>query len=130
MPGTPARAVEGRFLAGRLFEVAVHYGDDGTGADGVEDRFNKLKRELTGEYGELTADRQDRSTQDQFATRTLSFHREPVQGLFMLLAYTEIEDLLRKKREATFSLLYRNDNLRQDLERKLQEPAPAGAAGK
>jgi hypothetical protein len=130
LPGTSARAVEGRFHTGRLFEVTVHYGDDGAGIDAVEERFNKLKRELTVEYGDLAADRQDRTVEDQFATRTLSFHREPVQGLFLLLAYTEIEDLLRKKREALFSLIYRNDNLRQDLERKLQEPLPPGATDK
>jgi hypothetical protein len=117
LPDAAAQALEGRFHGGRLFEVTVHYRDPAASAEDMETRFNKLKKELTGEYGALSANRQDRTIKDQFATRTLSFHREPVKGLFLLLAYTEIEDQLRKTREATFSLLYRNDNLRQDLEK-------------
>lgn len=95
----------------------------------MEARFNKLKLELTGEYGTLTANRQDRTIKDHFATRSLSFHREPVKGLFLLLAYSELEDQLRKTREATFSLLYRNDNLRQDLEKLLLPDPPASGGG-
>lgn len=111
--------------------MTVHYRDDNTSADDMEARFNKLKLELTGEYGALVADRQDRNVKDRYATRSLSFHREPVKGLFLLLAYTEVEDQLRQTREATFSLLYRNDNLRQDLEKLLANPAPAiGVGGK
>ncbi|MCW1921633.1 hypothetical protein OKA05_03655 [Luteolibacter arcticus] len=128
LPGAAAQALEGRFHGGRLFEVTVHYRDPAANADEMETRFNKLKKELTGEYGALSANRQDRTIKDQFATRTLSFHREPVKGLFLLLAYTEIEDQLRKTREATFSLLYRNDNLRQDLE-KLAAPAGQNTGG-
>jgi hypothetical protein len=52
-----------------------------------------------------------------------------VKGLFLLLAYTAVEDQLRKTSEATFSLLYRNDNLRQDLE-KLLVPAGKVPGGK
>ncbi len=123
LPGAAAQAVEGRFHSGRLFEVTVHYRDPQAGADAMEARFNKLKKELAGEYGALSANRQDRAIHDRFATRTVSFHREPVRGLFLLLAYTEVEDQLRQTREATFSLLYRNDNLRQDLDKLL---VPAG----
>lgn len=123
LPDSAAREIEGRFHSGRLFEVTVHYRDPIATAEELETRFNKLKKELTAEYGTLSANRQDRTVRDKFATRTVSFHREPVRGLFLLLAYTEIEDQLRKTREATFSLLYRNDNLRQDLEKLL---APAG----
>ena len=127
LPGTAAHSVEGRFHTGRLFEVTVHYRDPATAADEMEARFNKLKKALAAEYGELTANRQDRSVKDQFATRSLSFHREPVKGLFLLLAYSEVEDQLRHTREATFSLVYRNDNLRQDLEKLLAPATPAGA---
>lgn len=129
LPGAAAQAVEGRFHTGRLFEVTVHYRDGEVSADEMEARFNKLKLELTGEYGTLTANRQDRTIKDHFASRSLSFHREPVKGLFLLLAYSEVEDQLRKSREATFSLLYRNDNLRQDLEKLLAPPAPVTGAG-
>ena len=129
LPGTAAQSVEGRFHTGRLFEVTVNYRDPAATADEVETRFNKLKKALASEYGELVADRQDRSVKDQFATRSLSFHREPVKGLFLLLAYTEVEDQLRHSREATFSLLYRNDNLRQDLEKLLAPAAPVKGDG-
>ena len=129
LPDTAARSVEGRFHSGRLFEVTVNYRDPATTADEMEARFNKLKKALTAEYGALTANRQDRTVKDHFATRTLSFHREPVKGLFILLAYSEIEDQVRHTREATFSLLYRNDNLRQDLEKLLAPAKPLSGGG-
>lgn len=129
LPGAAAQALEGRFHSGRLFELTVHYRDSQAGTDTMEARFNKLKKELSAEYGALSANRQDRVIKDNFATRSVSFHREPVKGLFLLLAYTAVEDQLRKTSEATFSLLYRNDNLRQDLE-KLLVPAGKEAAGK
>lgn len=129
LPGTAAQSVEGRFHSGRLFEVTVNYRDPAASADEMEARFNKLKKALTAEYGALTANRQDRAVKDQFATRSLSFHREPVKGLFLLLAYSEIEDQARHTREATFSLLYRNDNLRQDLEKLLAPAKPLSGSG-
>lgn len=125
LPGAKSQALEGRFHSGRLYELTVHYRDPEAGTDVMEARFNQLKKELSAEYGTLTANRQDRAIKDQFATRSISFHREPVKGLFLLLAYTAVEDQLRKTSEATFSLLYRNDNLRQDLEKLL---VPAGQA--
>lgn len=123
LPGAKSQALEGRFHSGRLYELTVHYRDPEAGTDVMEARFNQLKKELSTEYGALSANRQDRTVKDGFATRSVSFHREPVKGLFLLLAYTSVEDQLRKTSEATFSLLYRNDNLRQDLEKLL---APAG----
>lgn len=129
LPGAAAQALEGRFHSGRLFELTVHYRDPEASTDTMEARFNKLKKELAAEYGALSANRQDRVIKDNFATRSVSFHREPVKGLFLLLAYTAVEDQLRKTSEATFSLLYRNDNLRQDLE-KLLVPAGKEPAGK
>jgi hypothetical protein len=116
LPSSTARAIEARFLAGRLFEVAVHYGLPTDPPDDVLARFEELKRKLATEYGELVPNQQDRKISDQFATRTLAFHREPVKGVFLMLAMTEIEDLLRQSRQATYSLIYRNDNFRQQLE--------------
>ncbi len=116
LPSSEAEALEARFQTGRLYEVTVRYGKTAGEADDVERRFNEMKRELSTEYGRLTANQQEKSVENDFATRTLSFHREPVKGLFLLLAFTEMNDLLRKNREATFSLVYRNDNLKQQLE--------------
>lgn len=116
LPGARAHALEARFLRGRLFEVTVDYGASGESAEEVEARFAELKRQLTAEYGELSANKRERNIEDQFATTKASFHREPVQGLFLLLARTEVEDLRRDSRRLTFSLLYRNDNLRRRIE--------------
>lgn len=123
LPDSPARAVEARFLDGRLIEATVHYGGPDQTAEAVEAEFNRLRRELGKEHGAFVANKQERTVEDEFATRTLSFHREPVRGLFLLTAFTEIEDLLRKSRRATYSVIYRNDNLRQRLE---AEARPSG----
>jgi hypothetical protein len=88
----------------------------------MEARFEELRKQLTREHGTLLPNRQQRTVEDQFATRTQSFHREPVKGLFLLLAYTEVEDLLRKSKDARFSLIYRNDNFRNELEKEPDQP--------
>ena len=122
LPETKAGAVEGRFLGGRLFELTVHYFDAEAPAAVMETRFEELRKQVTREHGALLANQQQRSVEDQFVTRTESFHREPVKGLFLLLAYTEVEDLLRKSKDARFSLIYRNDNFRKELETELKQP--------
>jgi hypothetical protein len=122
LPDTKAGAVEGRFLGGKLFELTVHYFDKEASADLMEARFEELRKQLSRELGALLPNRQQRSVEDQFVTRTQSFHREPVKGLFLLLAYTEVEDLLRKSKDARFSLIYRNDNFRKELEAELKKP--------
>lgn len=121
LPGTKAASVEGRFLAGKLFELTVHYVDPEASADTMAARFTELKKELGGMYGELRPNQRKQEVADQFATRTQAFHREPVKGLFLMLAFTEVEDLLRKSREAKFSLIYRNDNFRKELEELLKK---------
>jgi len=123
LPGTMDSAIEGRFLNGRMFEITVHYTDPAASADSMETRFQQLKQKLTLDNGPLVADQQQRSTSDQFSTRTQSFHREPVKGLFLMLAYTEVEDQLRKSKDARYSVIYRNDNLRQEIEKLLLSPA-------
>jgi hypothetical protein len=122
LPDTKAGAVEGRFLGGRLYEITVHYFDKEASANLMEARFEELRKQVTREHGPLLANQQRRTVEDQFVTRTQSFHREPVKGLFLLLAYTEVEDLLRKSKDARFSLIYRNDNFRKELEAELATP--------
>ncbi len=120
LPESQAGAVEGRFLAGKLFELTVHYFDADASADLIEARFEALRKQLSVERGALIADHQDAPVEDQFVTRTRSFHREPVKGLFLVLAFTEVEDLLRKTKEARFSLIYRNDNFKDELMKNLE----------
>lgn len=122
LPETKAGAVEGRFLGGKLYELTVHYFDSEASADLMQSRFEKLRKQVTAEHGKLRTNQQQRSVADQFVTRTQSFHREPVKGLFLLLAFTEVEDLLRKSKDARFSLIYRNDNFRKELEKELKSP--------
>jgi hypothetical protein len=115
LPETQAGAVEGRFLGGKLYELTVHYTDATASADVMETRFEALRKQVAQEHGTLLPNQQRRTVEDQFVTRTQSFHREPVKGLFLLLAFTEVEDLLRKSKDARFSLIYRNDNFRNEL---------------
>ena len=122
LPETQAGAVEGRFLTGRLFELTIHYFDPEASADLIESRFEALRKQVALEHGALLTNQQRRSVEDQFVTRIQSFHREPVKGLFLLLAFTEVEDLLRKSKEARFSLIYRNDNFRNELLGELKKP--------
>lgn len=124
LPETQAGALEGRFIGGKLFEVTVHYSDPEATVGVIEGRFEALRRKITTEQGPLIANQRESKVEDQFATRTQSYHREPVRGLFVLLAYTEVEDLLRKKREAKFSLIYRNDNLKEEVRGALAAPEP------
>lgn len=122
LPETKAGALEGRYLGGRLFELTVHYFDAEASADLMESRFEDLRKQVTTEHGALLTNQQQRSVEDQFVTRTQSFHREPVKGLFLLLAFTEVEDLLRKSKDARFSLIYRNDNYRKELLAGMKDP--------
>ncbi len=122
LPETKAGAVEGRFLGGKLYELTVHYFDPEASADLMESRFEALRKQVVAEHGKLLTNQQQRAVEDQFVTRTQSFHREPVRGLFLLLAFTEVEDLLRKSKDARFSLIYRNDNFRRELEQELKKP--------
>ena len=119
LPDSQAAAVEGRFLTGKLFELTVHYSDPSASADLMESRFDGLRKQVALEHGPLLPNQQQRTVADQFVTRTQSFHREPVKGLFLLLAFTEVEDLLRKSKDARFSLIYRNDNFRKELMKEI-----------
>ena len=123
LPETGAKVVEARYLGGRMIEFTQHFGLPGQTADEVAAEFEKWRRDLASRHGSFVANQQDRSVKDQFATRTRAFHREPVRGLFILIALTEVEDLLRQTREASFSILHRNDNLRQRIEAELKAPS-------
>ena len=120
LPETQAGAVEGRFLAGKLYELTVHYFDPEASADLMATRFDALRKQVASEHGALLTNQQQKAVADQYVTRTQSFHREPVKGLFLLLVFTEVEDLLRKSKDARFSLIYRNENFRNELSEELK----------
>ena len=120
LPDSPASSVEGKFLHGGLYEMTVHYSDPTVSAEMMQGRFDKLRKQLSTEHGALVPNQQRKVVEDQFVTRTQSFHREPVRGVFLLIAWTEVEDLLRQTKEARFSLIYRNDNFRDELAKKAE----------
>jgi hypothetical protein len=122
LPQTQANSIECRFLVGKLYELAVHYSDPEASADLMEARFEAIRKQVTLEHGALMKNQQQRTVENQFVTRTQSFHREPVKGLFLLLAFTEVEDLLRKTKDAKYSLVYRNENFRKELIEALKIP--------
>jgi len=121
LPDSLASAVEGKFFNGGLYEMTVHYTDPEASAETMEERFEKLRKQITLEQGDLKPNQQRKVVGDQFVTRTQSFHREAIRGVFLLVAWTEVEDLLRKTREARFSLIYRNDNFKEELSKKNTE---------
>jgi len=100
--------------------MTVHYSDPAASADMMRGRFDKLRKQLSVEHGALAPNQQHKVVEEQFVTRTQSFHREPVRGVFLLIAWTEVEDLLRQSKEARFSLIYRNDNFRDELAKKAE----------
>ncbi len=100
--------------------MTVNYSDPSASAEIMQGRFDKLRKQLSTEHGALVPNQQRKVVEDQFVTRTQSFHREPVRGVFLLIAWTEVEDLLRKSKEARFSLVYRNDNFRDELAKKAE----------
>jgi len=122
LPGTKATAVEARFRLGRLFEVSIDYDAPDLRVEETKARFLELRKALTAEYGEMKVNRRDPPTRsDNFSTESLTSHVEPAPGLFLLLTYSTVEDILREKSVAKFSLVYRNEN----LSRQLAPAAPA-----
>jgi hypothetical protein len=99
-------------MSGKLYELTIHYFDPDASADLMESRFEALKKQVIAQHGPLLTNQLSRTVEDQFVTRIQSFHREPVKGVFLLLAFTEVEDLLRKSKDSKFSIIYRNDPLR------------------
>lgn len=115
LPDSPASSLEANFLNGGLYELTLHYTRGGTSSMTMEKRFEALRKQISTEHGALTVNERQRTLEDQFVTRTRSFHREPVKGMFLLVTWTEMEDLLRMTKEARFSLIYRNDNFKKEL---------------
>ena len=111
LPGHQAFALEARYHWGDLFEVTVRYGAPGMKVSEVKTSFEKLKKAMVIKHGDFIPNSKQDKDVDGFLRSSSSYHVEPVAGLLLLMAYTEMEDVLRKKRSARFSLLYRNENI-------------------
>ena len=111
LPDHQAYAVETRYHHGRMFEVTVHYGAPGDDPERVAADFNKLKSALALKHGIFSPNNKQDKNEAGFIRRSVSYHVEPVRGLMLVLMLSELEDTLRGKRSARFSLLYRNENI-------------------
>jgi hypothetical protein len=112
MPSHDARSLEARFNKGKLYEVVLNYDDPTIGFSQMKLKFNEARRTLTANHGQFKLSGKNRTTsKDKFTTDAISYHIEPVSGLFLMLSYTEVRDGLRNTRKATFSITYHNDNV-------------------
>ncbi len=112
--------VEGRYFQGQLVEIALTQRDPKLTSTVVKARFLKEKRLYARRYGTFKVNRRTSANQNNFSTNSLSYHVEPLPGLFLLLTHTEMEDQLRQVREGRFSVIFRNENLLKEL----QKPKP------
>lgn len=124
IPKLEAHSVEARFHQDRLYELTVSYEFAGETPDEVRKRFHKMKKELEKGRGEFRLNGRAQNADDSFLTREESFHYEPNPGVFLLMAYSSVEDLLRKKGEARFSVIYHNGQVAAAA----KAPAPAEVA--
>jgi len=111
LPGHQAYALDARYHWGKLFEVTVHYGSPEMKVSQVKADFERVKKAMTGKHGEFVPNNKQKKSSDGYIRRAISYHVEPVSGLLLLMALTEVEDTMRKKSSARFSLLYRNENI-------------------
>ena len=111
LPGHQAYALDTRYHLGKLYEVTVHYGAPQMKVSKVRADFERLKTVMVGKHGELVPNNKQEKKSDGLIRRAVSYHVEPVSGLLLLMVFTEVEDTVRKKRSARFSLLYRNENI-------------------
>ncbi len=122
LPSHQAYALQARYHEGRLFEVSLHYGAPGMKVSSLRIAFEQLRKAMALKYGQLIPDNKRETKKDGYIRRSKSYHVEPVSGLLLLLAFTEVEDTVRKKHSARFSLLYRNQNI---LPKKTVVPPPS-----
>lgn len=111
LPSHQARVLEARYHWGKLFEVTLHYGSAADDAVRLRGDFDKVKSALTRDYGTFRANNKKDFEKDGYLQRSFSYHIEPVSGLMLLIAFTELEDTERGMKSARFSILYQNHNI-------------------
>lgn len=111
LPNHQASVLEVRYHWGQLFEVTLHYGASGGSAAKIKADFDKLKSALTLKHGVFQVNNKSDVVTDGYIQKSLSYHVEPVSGLMLLMAFTEVEDTVREVKSTRFSLLYQNYNI-------------------
>lgn len=109
--GEAAHSIEARFYQDRLYELTVNFEFPVETPDEVRERFLKLKRKLEKELGKFRLNGNSQSVEDNFLTREVAFHYEPSPKVFLLLAYSSLEDRLRGKGEGRYSAIYHNGQI-------------------
>lgn len=108
IPNHAAHSIEARFYKDRLYELTVNFEYPDETPDQVRERFHRVKDDLEKKLGAFRLNGRSQSVDDNFLSREESFHFEPVPRVFLLMAYTSVEDRLRKKGEGRYSVIYHN----------------------
>jgi len=111
LPGHEATSIEARFNRNRLYEVTLHYSDSNLTVHQSKAKFINARKALTSRHGPFKPSSNIRNNKNNYLSESVSYHVEPVSGLFLMITYTEIRDQLRKSAKSKFSLIYRNDNI-------------------
>lgn len=111
LPNHHASAVEARFIGGRLYEVTVHYTFPGRSTDFVKAQFVKLKKGLSKRHGPFQFNGEKKSVEEGVATSSESYHINVADGRILLLAITEVKDVVRGDSAARFSAVYHNSSV-------------------
>jgi hypothetical protein len=112
LPKHEASSLEARFNKGKLYEVTINYADPNWSLSTTKLKWNEARRSLTSQHGPFKLSNKKRNTsKDKFLTDSISYHIEPVSGLFLMMSFTEVRDTLRNSSKARFSLIYHNDNV-------------------
>lgn len=106
--GSGAHSIEARFYKNRLYELTVNFEFADKDADQVRAHFHARKEKFEKEMGEFRLNGRAQSADNSFLTREESFHYEPVPKVFLLMAYSSVQDLLRKEGEGRYSVIYHN----------------------
>ncbi|MGJ8673121.1 hypothetical protein [Rubritalea sp.] len=112
LPSHEASSLEARFNKGKLYEVTLNFADPKWSLSTAKMKWNEARSTLTSQHGPFKLSGKKRDTsKDKFVTDAVSYHIEPVSGLFLMMSYTETRDSLRNTSKARFSLIYHNDNV-------------------
>lgn len=111
LPGNKAFALEARYHWGKLYEVTVRYGAPNIQALVLRRDFDQMKKTLTTRHGKFKQNGKSKKLLDGLIHKKESYHVEPVAGLMLLIAWSEMEDPVKKKKSARFHLLYSNQNI-------------------
>lgn len=101
-------SIEARFHEDRLYELTINFEYPGESPDEVRSRFHRLKGKLEAQMGAFRLNGRAQNVADSFLTREESFHYEPAPRVFLLMAYSSVEDKLRDKGEGRYAVIYHN----------------------